>query len=254
MNARELVEYLSRGIVLRRRLPREFGRIPIYVSPEAALRYWLRMSDVDPMLYHMARELVQPNCVVWDVGANVGLFSFCAAHRAGSSGFVLALEPDLWLAQLIARSARLADRNGIAPVRILPAAASDSNRVSHLQIARRSRAANYIAESQGTSQADGTRYTQETMTVTLDFLMDYFPMPAVLKIDVELHEARVLAGARKLLRAARPIIWCEVSPENSQAVTDLLHSENYNLYSAAEPPSERSVITKAHWHTLALPK
>ena len=36
------------------------------------------MSRVDSLLYSMAEELVRAVSVTWDVGANVGLFSFCA--------------------------------------------------------------------------------------------------------------------------------------------------------------------------------
>jgi len=64
------------------------------------------MSRVDPLLYEMAEELVKPGSVVWDVGANVGLFSICAAARSGRSGQVLAIEPDFWLANLINRTAQ----------------------------------------------------------------------------------------------------------------------------------------------------
>ena len=101
MNFRKAAEHLSRGIVFKLMLPSEFRRLPIYVSPEASWRYWLSMSKVDPMLYRMARELVKPGAHVWDVGANLGLFSFCAAALAGPSGFVLAIEPDVcWLSLL----------------------------------------------------------------------------------------------------------------------------------------------------------
>jgi hypothetical protein len=60
MNLRRWAEYFSRGIVLRRRLPDEFRNLPIYVSPEAGLRYWLGLGKVDAMLCRMARELVTP--------------------------------------------------------------------------------------------------------------------------------------------------------------------------------------------------
>jgi hypothetical protein len=84
---------MSRGLVLRRHLPAEFNRLPIYVSPEAGLRYWRRrLEKVDPPLLRMVRELVKPGSVVWDVGANVGLFSLSAAALAGPSGSVLAIE------------------------------------------------------------------------------------------------------------------------------------------------------------------
>jgi hypothetical protein len=95
MDLRKSVEYLSRGLVFKRRLPPEFHHFPIYVSPEAGLRYWSRMSRVDPMLYRMARELVKPSASVWDIGANVGLFSICASSLAGQEGHVVAVEPDI---------------------------------------------------------------------------------------------------------------------------------------------------------------
>jgi hypothetical protein len=93
MSFRGLVERTSRGVVFRRRLPARFDRVPIYVTPEAGLRYWLTMSRVDPTLYDMVEELVRPGATIWDIGANVGLFSFCAAALSGPSGFVLSVEP-----------------------------------------------------------------------------------------------------------------------------------------------------------------
>src|SRR5258708_3367642 len=130
MNLRRWAEHVSRGVVLRRRLPAEFRKLPIYVSPEAGLRYWRRdLGKADPMLCRMARELVTAGSVVWDVGANVGLFSFSAAALAGPSGSVLAIEPDLWLGQLLTRSARRIQKNGAdtAPVALSSAAGLAAN-------------------------------------------------------------------------------------------------------------------------------
>ena len=103
---RRLAERLSRDLTLRRRLPAEFGRAPILVTPSAGLRYITRRMDaVDPVLMGLAREFVKPGAVVWDVGANVGLFAFAAASLAGPGGQVVAMEPDAWLVQLLRRSA-----------------------------------------------------------------------------------------------------------------------------------------------------
>ena len=128
--------------MLRRRLPSRFQNLPIYVTPEAGLRYWLGASRVDLALQGMVEELVKPGSIVWDVGANIGLFSFCAAALAGASGFVLSIEPDLWLAQLMMRSSRdLSSRRlACSNVQVLCASVSDSNRVSTLEIAERARA------------------------------------------------------------------------------------------------------------------
>ncbi len=256
MKLRRLAELLSRGVVLRRHLPSEFQNLPLYVSPEASLRYWRpNLAAVDPMLFDMVREMVKAGQVVWDVGANVGLFSFCASALAGPSGAVLAIEPDFWLAHLISRSAQGLSRKcrTIAPVAVVCAAVAEQTGVHEFQIAERGRAANHLAQTQGSSQAGGSRYSQQTVTVSLDFLLEHFPPPSVLKIDAEAAEVKVLSGSAKLLRIARPIIWCEVSPENSQSVADLLHEHGYEIYAAALRPSERTALRRASWNTLAIP-
>lgn len=253
MDIRMWAERLSRGVVLRRRLPSEFNRIPMYTTPEAGLRYWSAMSRVDPVLYSMAKEIVKPSSIVWDVGSNVGLFTFCAAARSGQTGMVLAIEPDVWLANLIHRSARRLDtyKYKCARVDVLCASISDTNRISELSIAQGARASNYISGAVGSPQAKGARYAQPTITVTLDFMLRFFPAPSVLKIDVETHEIGVLKGAERLLNEFRPTIWCEVSPQNSDDVTKLLHAANYKLYGAETQP--HPAIDRAWFNTLAMP-
>jgi len=251
MSLRKIAERASRGVVLRRHLPSRFGRLPIYVTPDAGLRYWGRMSRVDSILYDMAEELVKPGSVVWDIGANVGLFGFCSAALSGESGFVLTVEPDLWLAHLVSRSAQGLAPNPCARVEVLCASVSDSNRVAKLEISARARASNHLTEATGSTQATGARATQPSVTLTLDFLLNYFPAPSVVKIDVETHEASVLRGAEKLLRVVKPAIWCEVSQENSAEVTELLNAAGYQMYGAEAKP--HPLIKKAWFHTLALP-
>jgi FkbM family methyltransferase len=211
------------------------------------------MSQVDPVLYRMAEEIVKSGSVVWDVGANVGLFSFCAAALSGQSGRVLAIEPDFFLAHLINRSSQQLEKgkHACARVEVLCASVSDSTRISKLAIAERARAANYLIEAAGSVEARGVRCLQPTVSLTLDFLLDHFPAPSVLKIDAETHEANILKGAERLLKEARPTIWCEVSAENSTEVTELLYAAKYELYGAQVTP--HPAIKRAWFHTLAVP-
>lgn len=81
---RELLERFSRGIVLTRQLPSELGGLSMLVSPDASLRYWKRdLREIDEVLLKSALKLVRRADTVWDVGANVGLFTFVSAGLAG---------------------------------------------------------------------------------------------------------------------------------------------------------------------------
>ena len=69
----------------------------MYITPESGLSYWFGFKFATGLLMN-ASETVKPGDVVWDVGANMGLFSFAAAGLAGPAGHVYAFEPDtaLW--------------------------------------------------------------------------------------------------------------------------------------------------------------
>lgn len=201
----------------------------------------------------MARKLVKPGTVVWDVGANLGLFAFSAAAQAGPTGLVLAIEPDIWLAGLMNRSSReiACKKLPAAPVKILCASVSSAVRLGELEIAERARASNHLSGISGSSQTGGNRHLQPTVSLSLDFLLNSFPAPQVLKIDVESHEGEVLRGASGMLSTIRPVIWCEVDPMNSEAVTDVFQQNEYRMFGAALTPPP--VIKRAWWNTLAVP-
>ena len=95
------------------------------------------------------------------------------------------------------------------------------------------------------------RTTQLVPTVTLDWLIGYFPMPDVIKIDVEAAELRVLRGGACLLDS-RPTIICEVAGCNAATAANLLTAYGYTLYDADQPPSRRIPMTVAPSETLAI--
>ncbi len=244
---RSIAERLSRGVVFNRRLPHSFGGRSICVSPESALRVWVhRLEKVDPELFAQVGRLVRPGDVVWDIGANIGMFAFAAAHVAGPAGRVVAVEADGWLADLLhkSESRRLPSD---APTTILCAAVADRLGLAAFHVAQRCRSASFLEEVGGSTQSGGSRQPRTVVTITLDWMLDHLPAPKVLKIDVESAEALVLRGAAAVL-AHRPRIWCEVASENEAFVANFLRSHGYRLFDGGHRPAET-----AGWNTVALP-
>lgn len=182
----------------------------------------------------MARELVRPKMTVWDIGANVGLFSFAAAALGAR---VIAVEPDVWLASLIHRSGLLNKLD----VGVLAAAVSDQPGIYRLHTPDEGRASNSLQQS-GTGR--------NVVTVTLDSLLDSFPAPQVLKIDVEGMELPVLRGASKVLQS-RPQIFCEVT-DHHEAIAELLRNANYDFYAARA--EKREPLQRPSRDSLAIPR
>jgi FkbM family methyltransferase len=206
---------------------------------------------VDEGLFDLARELVKPGERVWDIGANVGLFTFAAAHLAGPKGSVLAVEADAWLAALLRQTESL--EAGAAPVAVLCAAVSDADGFADFAIATRGRSTNHLTAVAGSTQTGGSRAVHPVATARLDTLLERFGPPTLVKIDVEGAEAICLRGADALLDRARPRLVCEVSAEHAEEVTALLKRHHYQIYDAAEEPSRRRAVDPAPWATLALP-
>ena len=249
---RTLAERASRNVVLRRRMPARFGGQTIFVSPGALLKFWWpNLETADRELLDWATEFIRKDDVVWDVGANVGLFAFAAASIAGPAGQVVAIEPDIWLTSLLRKSA-CSQPAAHAAVEVLPMAISSSVGIARFNIAMRSRAANYLSIAPGSSQTGGVRETQSVMTVTLDWLLEHYPAPQVVEIDVEGAEEHALKGARRLLSEVRPTVLCEIRANRAQTITELFHSYNYTLFDLRQQP-DRVPITTAVFNTLARP-
>ncbi len=253
---RRLGERISRNVVLKRRLPERYGSRPLFVTPDSRLSYWRRdVSRVEPDLIAWSEELVSEGHTVWDIGANVGVFSLAAAVRAGPGGYVVALEPDLEMARLLRRSISLDPNRNEAAVTVLPLAAGDTNEIVELRIAARGRSSNYVKRFGGGSQAGGVREDCRILSVTLDWLAERVPLPDLIKIDVEGAEAAVLRGGRALLKSQLPVILIEVYERNREVVGRLLRGAGYRLYDATSgEPGDRRPVPTPVTETLCVPE
>lgn len=218
---------------LRRHLPVDLGAGALVVTARAGgLKYWNpSVEAIDPALLRLARRHVRRGDCVWDVGANVGLFSLAAAGAAGPSGSVVAVEADADVARLLRASfARTDERRAATPSLVQAAVTGPSPAIVKFRIARRARASNAIAGG-GSTQMGGVAEERLVPGITLDELLQATGRaPALVKIDVEGHELHVLEGARTLIARHRPKLYVEVSGETAGAVGTLLREHGYRFF------------------------
>jgi FkbM family methyltransferase len=157
-------------------------------APEWMGIYELRKQQV-------LRRLVSRGMTVCDIGANAGFYTLGLARLVGNRGRVIAFEP---LPRNIQKIQRHLSLNHVRNVTLNDCALSDVT--------------GFLRFSEGESDFTG-RISQEAgdlevQSVRLDqFLKEQsLPDPALLKIDVEGAEGRVLEGARELLRRAHPLL------------------------------------------------
>ena len=139
-----------------------------------------------------------------DVGANIGYTGSLLAVRAGSTGAVRCYEPHpAVFARLEQNARRWVARTGLAPLALRQVAVSE--RAGHARLVE----GPGFARNAGTSaistpgSADGGRLIEVEAVTLDDELRAVARGVGVLKVDVEGHEAGVIAGARRLLEAGR---------------------------------------------------
>ena len=210
-----------RGKKLKRRLP---NGLAFYVSPDSQLKYLGKRFDTD--LTDLANTFVSADSVVWDIGANCGVFAFSSA----AAKQVVAVEADPFLCNLMQDSMRL---NGVSLV-LVSAAAFSTSTLAEFSIAHRGRASNHLSAVEGSTQTGGERTRLLVPTITLDSLLDHVLPPTLVKIDVEGAEVDVLRGAARLLHEIRPVLYLEIVDATRAECNRILHLADYDMQQSAE--------------------
>jgi FkbM family methyltransferase len=145
--------------------------------------------------------------VLWDIGANVGLYScYAAAHRRCR---VFAFEPSVFNLELLARNVWANDLSGRVTLVSLPL--SDKVAESTLNMT--------TTEWGGAMSTFGESYTHDgtaldkvfefrTVGVSMDAAVSQLqiPQPDYIKMDVDGIEHLILAGGATVLRAVRGVL------------------------------------------------
>lgn len=202
------------------------------VNPASSLGAALVSGAYEPEMTSFLKESLHPGDTFLDIGANEAVFSVIASLRVGSTGSVVAVEPQSRMLPLIQKNLYL---NGCCNCRI----------VQCLLGAHEGEAKIHLAGEINTGSSSVyriTRYPTPTENVRRITLAELFKRSnltsvALMKIDVEGAEADVISGGSAVLRT-RIIraIMMEYHPRiltannsSAQSIHEYLVSSGYTL-------------------------
>jgi FkbM family methyltransferase len=181
--------------------------------------YWI--GSYERHVVREMRKLVQPGMISYDIGAHIGYMSLVLSKLVGSSGRVIAFEPDPDNVASINTNIR---RNGISNIRVCPMAVADKSSEVHFATFGYS-FVNHIAEENEPADA---RIILSTAVSLDDFVYagENSP-PDFVKIDVEGAEDRVFTGGERLFQAKRPIVIAEIRRDSFPRIEAFMRGQDY---------------------------
>ncbi len=155
------------------------------------------------------RALIAPGERVLDIGANLGFYSLTAARAAGPEGRVWSFEPTADIAQRLRESAAL---NGFATLNVVEMALGDARGEAFLGRGENDELNRIVATA-----AQGVAVRMERLDDWSASEPDARGIGFV-KLDVEGHEAAVIAGGLDFFARESPLVMLEIT--DGQAVRD----------------------------------
>ena len=222
---------LAKGDLKELSLPYDLARIHLYPDLENITTYvlleqgdWFEKSDLN-----LFRSIIRPDDTIFDLGANVGPYSISAAAR--TDGKVIAVEPALQTFELLNKSA-----SQFSNMTAIHAAISDKPGMAFLS---------HDGPSENFKLSDNNETPGEKVPlVTVDDIAAEYGIESVdiIKMDVEGHELKALAGAKKIISNGSPIIFYEVKHLNDLhlELVDAFEELGYDSYFAL--PDAKTIV------------
>lgn len=224
--------------------------IPVNSDESATRRIQVRGS-IDPSMEWVIRRYARQGTVAVDIGANLGLLSLVMADQVGREGEVYAIEPNTNLHSYVKTLLHL---NDIENVKLIDCACSNEKGTVRMD----------LDESDHTRSRISDSGEYEIRTLPLDLILAKNEKPvSFVKVDVEGHEPKVLAGAIDTLKAKKPTLVFETgfhSQSDIYVINDLLKDVQYDVvgvltdWGIEEKPLTANMTAKTHCNVLALPQ
>lgn len=233
------------GFVVRKLAPylRSLQNFPLQLPEGQTIRldfrdvsawYWMNYLLGDKLeeagLVEAVCRVSKPGDVIWDVGANCGLFSYLLVRRLPGCRIVF-FEPN-----------PLVYENACSALKPFRNVTAKNVGLSSRQTKNALLAVPSGGSAVATLQPTALSQKHLTLVVSLDYgdrLIDEgeLPAPDIIKIDTEGHEAEVLAGLVGVISAKKPKVFFEHLSISDSAIKKLV-PPNYVLHSISDRTGE----------------
>jgi FkbM family methyltransferase len=241
--------FVRQGLVISRTMPGTNVRCRWRVSSKLDL-YRISSAWVkEPGTIAWIVDDVRPGDVVWDIGANIGIYSVPLGHRVrGNGGRVVAVEPNLVNAASLLTNVVLNGLGDIVQIVAEPIAERSIRglmpmKTSHLQSGKSgvqfvaSEGAGVVLEPHGSvHRAVRSLSGPELVSLTRS-------QPDIIKIDVDGLDLEILRGLQELLTGrTRPRLISVEMRSGEPRFVDLMQAVGYRLREMNYSPGKRVAI------------
>jgi FkbM family methyltransferase len=163
-----------------------------------------RFHDDEPETLRYIDEIIKPGETLWDIGANIGIYSLYAAKRGAH---VVAFEPSAFNFGLLVEHIRINHLS--ANIKPLCLALSDGNGLADLYMAEvtAGHASNSIGVAANQNKSYTPAFTQSVVAMTGDqFASQFSSTPDHIKLDVDGLEPVILRHMPETLSKAKSVL------------------------------------------------
>lgn len=234
------------NLTIYRRLPVNFHSLNFSCSPGIDSRFLFpEFRNGYDELFWIAENFLSDDMIVWDFGAQVGMFTLCSATKSKK---VYSVEANPIIFTFLNYNKQLHAQLS-HKITAINAAISSTEDIIHLEIPNNGIARSHIDKVSG-NNPDSSSNKISVVSVSMDWLSKQIPAPDFVKIDVEGAESLLFKGSLNFFEENRPIVYVEVSEENIDFCTKFLHNLGYKLYYVSD--GELVSTEQCKFNTLAL--
>jgi FkbM family methyltransferase len=231
----------------------DLAGVKLYVDPHGQWQKEMLEGTYDDFFFDYLKKVQLEGKYVFDIGAHIGFSALYFAKAVGTNGKVVTFEPNTFNIErinlILAENPELASR-----IKVVQAAISDKNGTEDFifsdNVDNGTSSGSFIENAhtifeKPDYETKGGFKRVQVKTMELDSLLEdaSYPIPDVLKIDIEGAEYLALGGAKNLIEKHKPLLLIEIhSIFNMLKVGEQLHAANYAIELLKEESDGRCFI------------